>query len=66
MKKITNKKFQTLTYAGFNKNDLIKFFIKEKLTGIDRIVPIGRSLEIGLKWDGFDIIRTLSRFVVFS
>jgi hypothetical protein len=32
-----------------------------RLPGIDRIVPVGEAMDIGSTWDGFDLIRTLSR-----
>ena len=57
---ITNK-IQTITYVGFKKEELIKFIKEENPNGIDRIVPIGTALDIGLIWDGYDLIKTLSR-----
>ena len=41
--------------------ELYEFFKKEKLSGVDRIVPIGTALDIGPIWDGYDIIKILSR-----
>ena len=61
LKKIVNKKYQTLTYFGIDSKLLKNFIIKNKLKGIDRIVPVGQSLDISLTWDGYDIISTLSR-----
>ena len=55
------KKFQTLTYFGFKKKYFLDFFNKNKIYGIDRIVPIGKALYMDLDWDGYDIIKTLSR-----
>ena len=52
---------QTLTYLGFKKEKILKFIIDEKLNGIDRVVPIGSALNIGLTWDGFNLINVLSR-----
>ena len=40
---------------------LKKFVLQNNLKGIDRIVPIGQSLNIGLLWDGYDILNILSR-----
>jgi hypothetical protein len=37
--------------------------LNSNLTGIDRIVPIGNALDIDFKWDGYDLIKTLSRIV---
>ena len=62
---ITNK-FQTLTYFGLEKLSLKNFVIDNKLHGIDRIVPIGQALEMSLTWDGFDIIRSLSRIIDYN
>ena len=58
-----NNKYQTLTYFGLEKKSLKSFVLNNKLSGIDRIVPIGQGLEISLYWDGYDINKTLSRVV---
>lgn len=63
---IINKKYQTLTYFGFDKSKLLNFVIKNRLSGIDRIVPIGSALDIGVIWDGYDIVRSLSRIIDFK
>jgi len=59
---ITNK-IQTLCYFGVNSKELSNYVLKNRLQGIDRIVPVGRALEISVIWDGYDIIRTLSRLI---
>ena len=58
---IVNRKFQTLAYYGFSKIELNKFVLEGKLSGIDRIVPIGRTTDFSVFWDGFDLIKTLTR-----
>ena len=58
---IINKKYQTMTYYGFEKETLRKFVTENSLKGIDRIVPIGQALAFGLVWDGYDLITELSR-----
>ena len=63
---VINNKFQTLTYYGLDKLFLKDFVIKNRLNGIDRIVPIGQALDISLTWDGFDIIESLSRIVDYN
>ena len=63
IKKLINNRYQTLTYFGINKTELENFVFKNKLNGIDRIVPIGQALDIGLIWDGYDICKILSRIV---
>jgi hypothetical protein len=60
---IINNKYQTLTYFGVDKIELLDFVVKNRLSGIDRIVPIGRALDIGVIWDGYDIVKSLSRII---
>jgi hypothetical protein len=56
-----NKKIQTITYFGIEKDDFKKLVSENILLGVDRIVPIGRALDIGFIWDGHDICRQLTR-----
>ena len=60
---IVNNKYQTLTYYGVDRNILENFIIENSVTGIDRIVPVGRALDMDLVWDGYDVISYLSRIV---
>ena len=63
---IINNKYQTLTYFGLEQGFLVDFVIRNKLHGIDRIVPIGKALDIDLVWDGFDVVSCLSRIINYS
>lgn len=58
--KVTDK-VQTLIYYGIDKQELVNFVMKNHLKGVDRVVSIGEALNIGVYWDGYDIIRMLSR-----
>ena len=58
---IFSRKFQTLSYYGIEKEELIQFITQLKLMGIDRIVPIGKTTGFSLTHDGFNLIDTLSR-----
>tara|TARA_Y200000002_G_scaffold382338_1_gene399050 strand:+ start:340 stop:1533 length:1194 start_codon:yes stop_codon:yes gene_type:complete len=58
---LVKKKLQTITYFGYQKKFLEKFFSEYNFNGIDRIVPIGQALNINLVWDGYDLINNLSR-----
>ena len=62
--KYISKKCQTMSYFGFEKKDLKKFVLNNNLKGVDRIVPIGNALDIDFNWDGYDLIKTLSRVIV--
>lgn len=63
---IVNDSYQTLTYFGLEREQCVEFVINARLAGIDRIVPIGKALDMGIIWDGYDIVRTLSRIVDFK
>jgi hypothetical protein len=58
---IVTNKYQTLTYFGLPREELASFVQRNRLSGIDRIVPVGQAMNLGLIWDGYDLIRTLSR-----
>ena len=59
--KLLSSKYQTLTYFGFKKVFLKKFFKQASLKGLDRIVPVGNALELDFNWDGYDLHKFLTR-----
>jgi hypothetical protein len=63
LKKYTSSKLQTVTYYGIDFKIIKNFIVKNKVKGIDRIVPIGRAFDLTPEWDGLDIISTLSRTI---
>ena len=52
---------QTLSYLGLSPEALSRFVLENGLTGVDRIVPVGHTMDFSLVWDGYDLIQTLSR-----
>ena len=66
LKKFITKKCQTVTYFGLNKKQIESFVLKNNLFGIDRVVPIGKALDINLVWDGYDVIDSLSRTITLE
>lgn len=58
---IINEKYQTITYYGIDANSLRTEIIEHNLTGVDRIVPVGKAMDINVFWDGHDLLRELSR-----
>jgi hypothetical protein len=61
--KIITEKYQTVSYFGFNSDYLKKFMQDNDIRGIDRIVPLGRSMEMNYLWDGYNLLRTLTRVI---
>jgi hypothetical protein len=62
LKHITNK-VQTITYFGLDPKELGELVIKERVMGIDRIVPVGSALNISTTWDGYDLLHSLTRVI---
>ena len=60
---IINNKYQTVTYYGIDKKELTNFVIENGIIGIDRVVPVGRALDMDTIWDGYDVIGYLSRAI---
>jgi hypothetical protein len=58
---LVTRKTQTVAYYGFEKTELAKSIKRMKLPGIDRLVPLGRTTDFDLIWDGYDLVLTLSR-----
>ncbi|MGN1340410.1 MAG: acyl-CoA reductase [Oscillospiraceae bacterium] len=57
------KPCQTMSYIGFDRNELRKMVMDIRPAGIDRIVPVGKTMDFSLIWDGNDLIRYMSRVV---
>ncbi len=58
-----NKTVQSCMVYGVESSDVANLIITHHLAGIDRIVPVGNSLDIGLIWDGYNLPREMSRIV---
>lgn len=63
---IVTEKYQTLTCFGFDSKKIREFIANNRLRGIDRVVPIGKALDMDIIWDGYDIVSALSRHVVLD
>jgi hypothetical protein len=53
---------QTLTYFGLDPDDILGALGRSAIL-VDRIVPIGRALDINPYWDGKDVLSLMSRRV---
>jgi len=60
---LVDEKYQTVTYYGIPAETLRRLVLEHQLQGIDRIVPVGSAMDIGIIWDGYDIVRMLSRII---
>ena len=55
------RRYQTLSHIGLDAETLRRFVLDNGLCGIDRITPVGHTMDFSLTWDGHDLIRSLSR-----
>ena len=52
-----------MSYYGFKKNKLKKLIKIIRPNGVDRVVPVGRTMDFSLFWDGNDLIKSFSRII---
>jgi len=57
-----NTHCQTIGYIG-DKN-LLKPLIDSGIKGVDRIVPVGHTMDFDLNWDGYNLVNQLTRTIV--
>lgn len=60
---IMGKSCQTVAYLGNLAEQLEQLVITNGVRGVDRIVPIGETMDLTFFWDGFDMIKTMSRIL---
>lgn len=58
---VCSYKCQTMTYFGLDQQLISDFIRKDAPPGLDRAVPMGRSMDFTLVWDGYDLITEMSR-----
>ena len=63
---LLGRSHQTLTYFGLTEAERDLLAVGAGAAGLDRIVPIGRALDFGPYWDGFDLWCDLTRIVVVA
>lgn len=57
---------QTITYFGVEKQTLLNWVLSLQKSSVERVVPVGKALDIGLNWDGKDTLVMLSRKIEIS
>lgn len=59
LSELCNQKCQTIAYIG-ETNELRKL-AESGVRGIDRIVPVGKTMDFSFVWDGYDLLERLTR-----
>lgn len=52
---------QTVSYIG--ESEMLLPLIASRVKGIDRIVPVGQTMDFDFLWDGYDLYHHLTRIV---
>lgn len=60
----SDKRCQTIAYIG-NKEALLPL-IQSGVKGIDRVVPMGKTMDFDLIWDGYNLPALLTRTIVMA
>lgn len=60
---IVNERYQTLAIFGVDPRTVRSMIVRHGLKGVDRVVSVGRALDMDTVWDGYDIIASLSRLI---
>ena len=55
--------YRHITYFGINRKIIIDTIINNHIKGVDRVVPVGSAHLMDTKWDGHDLIYSLSRVI---
>ena len=60
---VLTKKVHKIGVFGVEPQQILQVIIENGCKGVDRIVPIGKALDIDVIWDGYDLIGSLSRII---
>lgn len=60
---VLTKSCQTVAYLGIEVEKIYDVVKKSGVRGVDRIVPVGHTMDLSFYWDGNDMIDSMSRYV---
>lgn len=58
-----DKPCQTIAYLGIEPMDIYSVIVEKGVYGVDRIVPLGETMQLSFIWDGYDMIDAMSRYI---
>lgn len=58
---ILNDKCQTIGYIG--RKEMIRPLLEAGVDGIDRIVPVGKTMDFDFIWDGYNLFSEMTRVI---
>ncbi len=60
---VLTKRCQTVAVLGVDRERVKELVFSRGVRGVDRIVPLGGTMELSLIWDGFQMVESMSRYV---
>ncbi len=60
---VLGKSCQTVACLGIPLQAVRDLVLRTGVRGVDRVVPLGQTNGLSFVWDGYDLIRTMSRIV---
>lgn len=60
---LLSKACQTISYFGVEPQQIAELTLEPDVKGIDRVVPIGHTMDLAFIWDGYHMIETMTRIV---
>lgn len=60
---VLGKRAQTVAYLGVKPEEIAEVVKTAGVRGVDRIVPLGHTMDLTFFWDGYDMIEAMSRRV---
>lgn len=60
---VCGEKCQTMATFGISRQEAEAFIQRSRPCGVDRIVPVGQTMNFSLHWDGYNLLQTLTRTV---
>lgn len=66
LRPLLSRTIQTVSYSGWEQQEIRDFVLEAPLAGIDRMVPFGQALSFSSNWDGFDLTRVFIREITVA
>lgn len=60
---VLTKRCQTVAVLGVDRKQVRELVFSRGVRGVDRIVPLGGTMELSFIWDGFKMVESMSRYV---
>lgn len=60
---LLSKACQTVAYLGIEPEKIREIVTANGVRGVDRIVPLGHTMDLSFFWDGVNMIEAMSRYI---